>query len=517
MKPPFIMEPIASSRFLCQLERKRREKKRQANTPPNSNLERLPPELRHMIWNELGKIDDFQSLLQTSRYTRADILFRIPGSGLWCKCKCNKFNPCTCGPGVEIESLKIIVDSDCAFGSWLKFSVAGKHGRYGPVWSVRHVDSNLALALRYCHPRNITIEFHAPKKGYYLASFHVLLAKIPNICTILNSIQMQSRRTVHMRFCDPWAGTGAGPSRPFWENRMSMLMPMKRRLRSSVLSFFEPDQRKHFERREWSPYFYEAIMVCFKFHPTWRFAQVMFDRDPKRTSSSFTTSHEINGQTKISYYWGHEAFTIASWGYSEQLHDQHIIRVVEKGTHEFEDYDDFRERWHKSSAHHESWRNSYKSCLSFILATMDHLHMYLKVAPESHTRKLRRQLQRGQRAVLPRRFISRERLNGWDHHRIATMDLDGGSYMPRTQTVGGIQTQYLAWGRAPVEPDKYREQNIWAWAFAVRSRHDYTWRSKMYGFLWSRSDRYWALVAGQPPAAGGPLHSWDTITLGVLF
>lgn len=153
-----------------------------------SPLQTIPLEVRWMIWDEVGEVEDFCSLIQTCKWIGAEILERIPVPG--CKCKSRLHNHCP-RPIIKLDHLAIIVDPYCSPGrSWLKFEATppGSANRRRPpvVWTIRDLDSALTPDLACIQSRRITIEFRAPKRGYYFVFFLVLRAKLFDVCQIIN-------------------------------------------------------------------------------------------------------------------------------------------------------------------------------------------------------------------------------------------------------------------------------------------------------------------------------------------
>lgn len=178
--------------------------KRQKTTPNQAGhstidskgyLALLPTELRQLIWDAVGKVDDYDSLLRTDQRTRCEILSRLPGGIL----ECAQSGICQdsegCNNHTVVDEITIMVDPDREDGSWLKIRLAW--AKRQTVWKVRDINTNfLALTLFHYRAKRVTVEFHPPTKGFRFAAFLVLRAKLFDVGTLLGRIQFQPEPTL---------------------------------------------------------------------------------------------------------------------------------------------------------------------------------------------------------------------------------------------------------------------------------------------------------------------------------
>ncbi|KAM6486205.1 hypothetical protein HDV62DRAFT_403510 [Trichoderma sp. SZMC 28011] len=346
---------------------------------PCHNIQQLPLELRWKIWSKVGETDSYTQLLRTSRRIRSDILSLIPGIGL--SCQCSPYKPCSCDKYIAIKRLTIVVEPDCSPQSWLKFSVSVLRGQ-GTSWKVGSLDDMLAQPLRYLRPKEIFIDFQAPKKGYYQTNFLILRAKLFDVCAALDLVQAQNSRSLHLHFSDPWANSGSGPNTPFWENRPRTYgmkqKDMTRLIRGGDLRPLIYNCN-HLGRRDAFLYFYEMILTPFCMHWAWRNAKVTFDREPKLKSTSFITSTFAAGRQHIVYH-GVNALLLTAWAYTEQLMREGKIKESEEEfVPQIENYEDIRVKWASQELHHSSWEKAFECYLNFTIATSESFQRIMDV------------------------------------------------------------------------------------------------------------------------------------------
>ncbi|KAL7929049.1 hypothetical protein V8C35DRAFT_331932, partial [Trichoderma chlorosporum] len=336
---------------------------------PCHNIQQLPPELRCMIWSKIGQTEGYRQLLRTNHLIRSDVLSLIPGIGL--SCQCSPYEPCSCGKAIAVKRLTIVVEPDCSTESWLKFSVSVLHGHcQGSSWKVGSLDDMIAQPLRYFRPKEIFIDFQAPKKGYYQASFLILRAKLFDVCAALDLVQTQDAPSLYLHFSDPWvdSGSGSGPNKPFWENRPPAYNRDGKRMRR----LRDPDLRpliKHpnrIESRYAFLYFYEMILTPFCMHWAWRNAKVTFDREPRSKSTSFITATD---RQHIVYH-GVNALILTAWAYTEQLIQDGPIKES-SGAPQYENHKDMCLKWAAEEIHHISWKKALECYLNFTIATSE--------------------------------------------------------------------------------------------------------------------------------------------------
>jgi hypothetical protein len=165
-------------------------------------LERLPAELRYLIWNAVGEQEDYDSLMAVSPLIRDDILRVIPGALLSCDCPLNR--PCGCGKGFEVERLATVVDCHCSRKYWLKFYIYPRKKSTPFVWCIADLDAPLAQVLRYYQPRETIVEFQSVEgpAGDEGAQYVVLRAKLFDLCEILGWFRPQRERQLRINFAE---------------------------------------------------------------------------------------------------------------------------------------------------------------------------------------------------------------------------------------------------------------------------------------------------------------------------
>ncbi|KAL7905847.1 hypothetical protein GGI35DRAFT_488111 [Trichoderma velutinum] len=331
---------------------------------PCHNIQQLSPELRYMIWSEVSQTDSYTQLLRTSHLIRADILALIPRAGF--SCQCSPYVPCTCGKSIDVKRLTITVEPECSPQSWLKFSVSMHRGQE-ISWRVESLDGILAQPLRYFHPKEIFIDFQAPKKGDYHISLLILRAKVFDVCSVLDLVQAQRERSLHLHFSDPWAKSGGGPNKPFWENRPCSNTVKKDTVRR-VLRRHAPNLRMHMiENREACLFFYETILTPFCMNWAWRNAKVTFDKAPKLKSTSFVSRSWVAGKMKIVHH-GIKPLLLTIWAYIEhQMQKGTMKRSEEEYMPKFENHQALYYDWISQEPHHISWKQSLNRYLDFFI------------------------------------------------------------------------------------------------------------------------------------------------------
>jgi hypothetical protein len=242
----------------------------------------------------------------------------------------------------------------------------------GPSWKIRSLDDFIARPLRYLRPKEILIDFQAPKTGYYLKALLILRAKLFDVCSALELVQAQPNRSLRLHFSDPWARSGCGPNTPFWENR-----PCYNRVKKDDVRRWYRRNGDHnlemriTEKRELFLFFYEMILTPFCMHWAWRNATVTFDREPKLKSTSFTTSIKI-ADRKSTIYLGFRALLLTTWAYNEQLMDAgEMNRSEEASAPDFEEYDAISSEWTVQKSHHKMWKKALERYLNFAIATSE--------------------------------------------------------------------------------------------------------------------------------------------------
>ncbi|KAK1772037.1 hypothetical protein QBC33DRAFT_592916 [Phialemonium atrogriseum] len=312
-----------------------------------SRLLALPTEMRLAIWAAVGEQENFSNLLQVSKQIRSEVLHGIPGGSLSCRCSSldidsSSFNKCRYS--FPVDQLTIIVDSSCSEQSWLTFSVRVCHGRGSSTWTVKNLRSSLARNLIHYKPRGVVVEFRAPKKGYYLAAFIILRAKLDNVALVLGWIRPQANMSLRIRFADPWSENEKRPAKPFWEN-----CPLGR----------ERHRYPRWDRR--FPYFYEFLMTPLICNWAWRNATVVFDREPRRKSTSFVSGYLGNGQKRVHYH-GYKELILANWGTCHELipEERRMESPRQKKHLKFDNYEVYSRDWASYSyADHSTWASAF--------------------------------------------------------------------------------------------------------------------------------------------------------------
>ncbi|KAM0260097.1 hypothetical protein ACHAQJ_003022 [Trichoderma viride] len=247
------------------------------------------------------------------------------------------------------------------------------HGQ-GPSWKITTLDDFLARPVRYFRPREIVIDFQAPKTGYYLGALLILRAKLFDVCSVLELVQAQPKRSLRLHFSDSWAGSDHGPNTPFWENR-----PCYDRMTKDDVRLWNGQngnrnlQEHRTEKRELFLFFYEMMLTPFCMHWAWRNATVTFDREPKLESTSFTSSIKIAGR-KSTIYHAFRALILTAWAYRKQLMEaRKMNRSEEAFVPDFEEYNAISKEWTVQKSHHKVWKKALKRYLNFAIATAEDL------------------------------------------------------------------------------------------------------------------------------------------------
>ena len=157
-----------------------------------ATLSELPPELRLLIWEAVGEIEDLSTLLRLARRTRAEVISVLPAGFVFCGS----------GKFTELDQLVIVVNGRCSERYWLELEATRARKRY--AWSTRDLDSALLQGLKLCQPREMVVEFRAPKGGYHLASLLTMRAKPCDVHKVLDSMKAAAPKSVEIRFREPW-------------------------------------------------------------------------------------------------------------------------------------------------------------------------------------------------------------------------------------------------------------------------------------------------------------------------
>jgi hypothetical protein len=131
-------------------------------------------------------------------------------------------------------------------------------------------------------------------------------------------MQQQTRRHLQVRFSHPWPKNSKRPAKSFRENRPPYRKSSKyyqRKLRQQGLK----QKKRQVEQRSLSPFFYESLMMPFCCHQTWRYASIIFDREPRPKNTSFASTFTTVKGCKWVQYHGYKALGFAVWAYCELL------------------------------------------------------------------------------------------------------------------------------------------------------------------------------------------------------
>ncbi|KAI0096444.1 hypothetical protein GGR51DRAFT_568339 [Nemania sp. FL0031] len=344
----------------------RRAQQQDQDAAESKHLERLPPELRFLIWSAMGEQESFDSLMMTSQSIRNDILHHIPGALLSCECPYSL--PCRCGKGFEIDRLVIIVDSRCSERYWLKFHVYRGRTSTPCVWSVADLDAPLAQALRYYRPRKTIVEFRSPNRepARVGAPYMVLRAKLFDVCEVLGWFQQQRERCSEIYFSDPCPPIECAPSQSFWDIRLT-LDNISEQEPCPWKWWNEQDHRIwHVDGNLWPyakrPAVYESLLMPLILNPDWRNSEVTFDQDPRKTTFNYQRrSHKVLVKSES---FGYKLLSVTAWAYIDQLITDGPVKLADNDlTPYYEQYDDNVKIWTAEKARRPALQASFQSVL----------------------------------------------------------------------------------------------------------------------------------------------------------
>ncbi|KAB5572799.1 hypothetical protein GE09DRAFT_684437 [Coniochaeta sp. 2T2.1] len=283
-----------------------------------ASLSSLPPEVRRQIWDHIAETHDLTPLLDTSRWTRQDIKSRLPGGIPTCPGPRCWYPFKTCAR--PVDEIRVVVEPWCSDHSWLKL-VLRRH-KSESVWTIRQIDGTfLTSQLRNYPARRVVVEFHPPaqRRGFRLATFLTLRAKLYDVCVLLGRVRLTGQTTPELEivFRDAPAEVRACWRHSFWEDSPSMILARRRG--------FGGVPKRELSRYGWfkeCPFYYECLMLPLILHPLMRNAAVRFDggREPDRRSASSAAAF-INGTAPGQRLVGpgYKALSLLNWDYCRDL------------------------------------------------------------------------------------------------------------------------------------------------------------------------------------------------------
>ncbi|KAI1425904.1 hypothetical protein F5Y12DRAFT_795113 [Xylaria sp. FL1777] len=351
-----------------------------------STLERLPTELRSLIWNAVGEQETFDSLMMASSLIRDEILDGIPGA-LLLSCNCPHNRPCCCGRGFEIERLAIIVDCHCSEKYWLKFYIYPRRRSTPSVWSIADLDAPLAQVLRYYRPQETTIEFQLAKGSACDngARYMVLRAKLFDVCEILGWFQPQRERRLRINFAEPLPLEVAAFPSP-WDTKLTHSVPCH----PDILG--ETTRRREIIDKDscpWEkrPLFYESLLMPLILNSNWSNSEVTFDGD-SGNSSTFNYQHRNRGVLVKSELFDHKLLEVTAWAYIGQLITEGSVKLDDDDlTPYFEQYDSNAKIWAAEKPRRRTLQTAFHSCLLAMIESgiyFDLLLEGLSLKPENY-------------------------------------------------------------------------------------------------------------------------------------
>lgn len=202
-----------------------------------TSLLNLPAEVREIVWFFAAGAGKCEGLLQTCRQVRGESLshFTIPDEIF------------------ELQSLRIWVEPSYVDGGWLELEYSWNLGGlpYHTTKVVKDMDDPVVLRLKKIKKvSQVVIILEAPKRGYFLAAFLMMLVKCNDAYRLIEAMSDGPRFYGSLTLWFSTEGTNSTTtptgSKPFWECR-------------------SPEMVNDVERRNFysgpTPFYYEYFLV----------------------------------------------------------------------------------------------------------------------------------------------------------------------------------------------------------------------------------------------------------------
>jgi ribosome modulation factor len=265
----------------------------------------LPQELRDQVYDILAEQEDLSSLMHTCRQFRFEIRSRLPGGTEINYIYRSKYETLLRNDiwrKLDIAKVKIIAEPWYSPGSALKFEVEwdvrgqSRTCHRTSRWTIRDLSSPMARYIYLYEPRLTEVTFVAATSGYFAGALHLLRAKVFDICRILTNLGRSRKYELggslinhKLRIHFQGRKHPEDPNRlrkSFWEMRTGCYCSTKRDIRERRW-VGEVARRGDHRCQDWSPFYYEYLMLPLFSCPPWLPSAVTFDIDPAMKRSSF--------------------------------------------------------------------------------------------------------------------------------------------------------------------------------------------------------------------------------------